>query len=279
MEDTYHWCVPTFRSRIPLLKATDEWVHTWYYDRQGGIRSHGLKIISNLPHLLVLLALQRLDMDGWRFAPNLGFDMNDQFSAQLEGTLHRPAINLEASIQWSAAIVKFTHDQVLQAHWGLVGRVMTVYESDYPLNQHVFKLSWPEASRALEPDVLKELGEIPDEAVKGHIMALLASKMPAMIGTWLAREPLGILPQSHFPEPRASRWLVIPVCQKRCPVWDLTADEIFNIWVQTLSCMLDGSVSGRSRLTHFRSHHSVGKRVSSPRYRPCENDTLLRSPQ
>ena len=188
-------------------------------------------------------------MEGWRFAPNLDLDTNIQSSTQLEGTLHRPAINSQAPIQRFAAIVEFTHDQVLRVRWGLVGRAMTVYEcdlADYPLKEQVFKLSWPEVSRTLEPNVLSELGGIPDEGVKGHIMALLAPKMPTMIGTRLARKPLGTLPQSHSPELRASRRLVMPVCQKRRTVWDLTADEIFNIWMQTLSCTLDGSVSGRS---------------------------------
>ena len=282
MEDTHHWYVPTFLSRIPLLflKATDERVHIWYYDRQEGTQSHGLIIIDNLPHSFVLLTPQRLDMEGWGFAPNLRIDMNNHSPAQSEVTLHGPAVNLEAPIQQSTAIVEFTYDQVLRAHWGLVGRATTVYKCDlvdHLPKEHIVKLKWAEVSHTTEPDVLKELGETPDEGVKGHILALLASEMPMMMDTCLIRKRLGTVPQPSFPQPRTSRRLVIPVFQKRRPVWDLSADELFNVWMQTLSRMLDSSVWGCSLLTHFRSHHSVGKRLSSPRYQPGQYDVLLRS--
>jgi hypothetical protein len=66
--------------RDTLLTATDERVHIWFYDRQGGIQSYGLDIIKNLPHFFILLlALQRLDLEGWGFAPNLSFDADDHF--------------------------------------------------------------------------------------------------------------------------------------------------------------------------------------------------------
>ena len=253
------------------MTATDERVHIWYYDRQGGIQSHGLNIINNLPHFFVLLALQRLDMTGWGFAPNLSVDTDDHSLVQLETTLHRPAANLEAPIQQPAAIVEFTCDQVLRAHWGLVGRTTTVYEwdlADYLPKEHVVKLSWAEVIHTPELNVFKERGETRDEGANGHILALPASEMPLMMDTCLIRTRLGTVPQPRFPEPRASRWLVIPVFQKRRPVWDLTADELFNVWMQTLSCMFENSVGGCSLLTHFRSPRSVEKRSPSSRYRP-----------
>ena len=114
--------------------------------------------------------------------------------------------------------------------------------ADHLPKEHVVKLSWAEVSHTPEPDVLKELGETPDEGVKGHILALLASEMPTMMDICLIRTRLGTIPLPHFPSPRGSRQLVIPVCQERRPVWDLTADEIFNVWMQTLSRMLDSSV-------------------------------------
>ena len=221
-------------------------------------------------------------MEGWRFAPNLSFDMNNHSPAQLEVTLQRPAVNLEAPSQQYIVIVKLSHDQVLQVRWGLVGRAMTVYEcdlADYLLKEQVFKLSWPEVSRTPEPDDLQALGEIADEGAKDHILTLLASEMPRMMDTCLIRKRLGALLQPHFPKPQ--RRLVILVYQKRRAIWDLTADELFNVWMQTLSRMLDSSVWGHSRLTHFRSHHSVGKWFSSSRYQPreynnyCEGDNVV----
>ena len=217
-------------------------------------------------------------MEGWRFAPNLSFNGNHHSPAQCEVTLHGPTVNLEAPIQQSAAIVEFTYDQVIRAHWGLVGRATTVYKcdlADYLSKEQVAKLSWAEVSRTPEPDVLKELGETPDEVVKGHTLALLASEMPMMMDTYLIQKRLDTIPQPRFPEPRASRRLLVPVFQKRRPIWDLTADELFDVWMQTLSRMLDSSVGGCSVLTHFRSHHSVGKRFSSQRYQPGEFDVLL----
>ena len=252
-----------------MTATADEQVHIWYNDRQVGIQSHGLNIINNLPHFFVLLlALQRLDMAGWGFAPNLSVDTDDHSFLQL---VHSPAANLEAPIQQPAAIVEFTDDQVHRAHWGLVGRVTTVYEwdlADYLPKEHTVKLSWAEVIRTPEPNVLKELGETRDEGANDHILALPASEMPMMMDTCLIRTRLGIVPQPRFPEPRASRWLVIPVFQKRRPVWDLTADELFNVWMQTFSRMLENSVGGCSLLTHFRSRRSVGKRYPWSRYQP-----------
>jgi hypothetical protein len=70
-----------FSSKVSLLTATDERVHIWYYDRQGGIQSYGLDIIKNLPHFFVfLLALQRLDLEGWGIAKDLSFNTDSRSS-------------------------------------------------------------------------------------------------------------------------------------------------------------------------------------------------------
>ena len=114
--------------------------------------------------------------------------------------------------------------------------------ADHLPKEHVVKLSWAEASHIPDPDVLKRLGETPDEGVKGHILALLASEMPTIMVICLIRTRLGTIPPPHFRSPRGSRRLVVPVYQGRRPVWDLTADEISNVWMQTLSRMLDSSV-------------------------------------
>ena len=265
--------------QVPLLKAIDERVHIWYCDRQGGTQSHGPNIINNQPRCFVLLTLQRLDTEGWRFAPNLRFDMNSHSPAQFEVTLHGPAVNLEAPIRQSTAIVEFTCDQVLRAHWSLVGRATTVYQwdlADHLPKERVVKLSWTEESRTPEPNVFKELGETPDEGVTDHILVLPASEMFMMTATCLIRKRLGTVPQPGFPEPRASRWLVISVPQKRRSVWGLTADELFNVWMQALSRMLDSSVGGCSLLTHFRSRHAMEKWFPSSRYQPGQYDVLPR---
>ena len=126
MEDTQHWLCAYVLVQVPLLKATDERVHIWYGDRQGGTQS----IINNLPRFFILLTLQRLDMEGWRFAPNLSFNWNNHSPAQCEVILHGYTVNQEAPIQQSATIVEFTYDQVIRAHWELVGRATTVYKCD-----------------------------------------------------------------------------------------------------------------------------------------------------
>jgi len=137
-------------------------VHIWYHDRQGGIQSYGLNIVKSLPHFFILLlALQRLDLEGWGFAPSLGFDAFGHSPAQLEVTLHKLAGGSGALVQQPAAYVKVTHDQVLQEYWGLVGRATTVYEcalAGRPPKEQVVKLSWPEVGRTPEHKVLKVLG-------------------------------------------------------------------------------------------------------------------------
>ena len=121
---------------------------------------------------------------------------------------------------------------------------MTVYECDLtdrpPVGQGV-KLIWPGVNRTSEPEILKELGVFPDEGVKAHTPAPLASPMPPMMDTGLFRKRLG---SPHFPESRCLRRLVITICWSLFPVWDLTPDGFPDVWIQCLLCMLDSSVSG-----------------------------------
>ena len=62
-------------------------MHIWFYDWQGGIQSYGLDNIKNLPQFFVLLVLQRLDLEGWRFVPNLSLDTDNHSSAQVDVTV------------------------------------------------------------------------------------------------------------------------------------------------------------------------------------------------
>ena len=93
-----------------------------------------------------------------------------------------------------------------------------------------------------EPEMLKDLGETPDGGVKGHILDLLASQMPAVVDIQRICKRLGTQPQAHFPEPQAPRQVVITVCRKRLPAYDLTADGFFDICTETLICRLDSSM-------------------------------------
>ena len=229
------------------MTVTDERVYILYYDRQGRARSYGLNILKSLPHFLVLLlAFQRLDEEGWGFAPNLSHDTDSHTSPQLEMRLRKPADGLSAPVRQPAARVEFTADRGRWAHWGLVGQATEVYEfdlTDHPPKEQVVKLSRPEVVRTPETEIFKELGNIPDEASKRHILDLLASQMPTMVDTRLIRKRLGILPQTQFPESLTPRRLVFPVCRTLFPVWDLTPDRFFDVWVEALFCMLDTSMS------------------------------------
>ena len=215
-------------------------MHILYYDRQGGTQSYGLNILKSLPHFLVLLlAFQRLDLEGWGFAPNLRFDTDNHTSAQLEVTLCKSAGGLGALVRQPAASVKFMRDRALRVHWELVGRATGVYECDLahgPPKEQVFKLTWTKVSHTPDSGILEE----PGEATKGHILDLLAPQIPTMMNTRL----LCTLPRPHFSEPLGPRRLVFNVCRMLFPVWDLTPDGFFDVWVQTLFCMLDSSMSG-----------------------------------
>ena len=231
---------PSLDPRKPLLTVTGERVYILYYDRQGHARSYSLNILKSLPHFLVLLlAFPRLDLEGWRFAPNLSHDTDSNPSAQLVVTLG----NL---VRQPAARVEFPADRVRWAHWGLVGRATEAYEfdlTDHRPKEQVVKLGRPKVIRTPETEIFKELGEIPDEASKRHILDLLAFQMPTVVDTRLIHKRLAILPQAHFPESLIPRRLVFTVCQTLLPVWDLTLDGFFDVWVEALFCMLDSSMS------------------------------------
>ena len=247
MECSYHRYVLGFWSRTPMLTATDQRVHLWYYDRQGGIQSYGLDIIKNLPHFFVLLlAFQRLDLREWGYASGLSFDKDNQYSARMDVTLHIPAVNSDVSSQQSTPSVNFTDNQALRRYWGLVGRATAVYVCNLtgrPIEEQVVKLSWPEVTRKPEPEILKELESILDDEVKGHVPVLLASQMPPTMNTGLIRQRLQAK-QPQCTEARGPRQLVVTVTRKLRPVWDLTADELFDVWIQCILCMSIDSVSG-----------------------------------
>jgi len=248
VEFSYRRYVLRFWSGTTLLTAADERVHIWYYDRQGGIQSYGLSITDNLPHFFVLLlALQRLSLEGWGFAPGLSFDKDDAHSAQIKVKLHTSGGDVDVPCQEPVASIKLTHEKVLRKYWGFVGRTTTVYECDLtgcPLGEQVVKLSWPEVTRIPEPEILKRLKTVLDEAVQGHIPILLASHVPAMMNTQLIQTRLDAKLQPHYPEARGPRWFVVTVCKKLRPVWGLTPHEFFEVWLQCFLCMLVGLLSG-----------------------------------
>lgn len=102
--------------------------------------------------------------------------------------------------------------------------------------------SGSQTSRTPNPEILKELGEIPDEGVKRHIPVLLTSPILTMVDTHLIRERLGTSPQPHFSESRDLWRPVVTERRRLFPVWDLTPDGFFDVWMQCLSRMLDSSV-------------------------------------
>lgn len=113
-------------------------------------------------------------------------------------------------------------------YWGLVGRATAV---------DVFNLTGPPLDEQMvtqipEPKILKQLEPNVDEE---HISALMASQIPAMMNTVLIRDPLHTDLQPHCTETRDPRQLVV-TCS-------LTADELFGVWLQRISCMSIGSVS------------------------------------
>lgn len=210
----------------------------WWYDRGGAVQSHGLDIIANLPHLVVLLAILRhFGDEAW--------GLNPAFTAitDPEGK-KRWAFDL----QGHSFTVQQADDRPL--YLSLFSRGSSVVRvksmSDYPFppktalndQEMVAKIYHPEAARTSEVELLGLAyavaagGDEDAYHVRGHLPALVASS------SWddvYAKSFESIL-QVNDRKKRISRCLRILVFHKLYPITELTGESFVRVWVECFRC-------------------------------------------
>jgi hypothetical protein len=228
-----------------MLMAADEFVHVWYYDRAGAVQSTGLNIITHFPHFLVLLlALQRFNRADWGFIPELTPTLKDPDLILL------PITWKEGTEESTEAVAKVDLKNPIRSDWGLVGRSTAVYpcsvvdmDGGVLEKDAVVKWSWPEESRLPEYETVKQLAELDDADVKGHIPVLLAGFKFEVSKTDHIRTCLDSEPHHESGRSRNARRLVITVWKRLYPVWTLSAAEWVTIFEHCFLCMFVGSVA------------------------------------
>lgn len=231
---------------IPFVIDDVAWI--WYYDRQGCIQSEGISFIQDFPSFLVLLyALQRLELDQWGLNPRL----DGRVEKAHQGMFGRNKNNdkIVVPTEWQVAIgstsVTIQHGNILHSTLGLTGRgtlsVVAKLDAGRRTEWVVVKIYWPEEVRTSEPDIVrgaKAAGKN-DAEIKDHL--------PTVIGyedleyrTGSARQALG-LEDSKRGLPR-SRVLRVIVFAKLSPLSSLSGENFIRAWLDCLRCKYRGSL-------------------------------------
>ncbi|KAG8936494.1 hypothetical protein FRC03_008368, partial [Tulasnella sp. 419] len=215
------------------MVIVDSVVHLWWYDRQGGIQTHGLDFIEDLPHFLVLLiALQRLPSKGW-------------------GKIHTTKSQIHLEGQYGGMDIEL--GERLVTYWGIQGRATNILEVKavslpplIPLGLKerletqgmVAKLLWAQSKRVWESKILqeipkriKDLSEEDRDAVEGHIPDMITSTSFPDCETSNIRNDLGI-PVEDI----ENRVLIISVFRKLRPITELEGDEFWRAFWDCVLC-------------------------------------------
>ncbi|KAF9043064.1 hypothetical protein BJ165DRAFT_219511 [Panaeolus papilionaceus] len=163
-----------------------------WFDRQGAIQSHLFDIHENLPHfLLLLLILQRFSLGRWGYAGNAD---NSGLAVETPQGDNPPLIATFATPDKGPFYFQPQHD-VIHAGTTLVGRgpwviggskekddVEVVKDSEWNEAHHpyVLKLSWPEASRKSEVEILEKIAKIHQQESGSDFGNLLNGHIPVV---------------------------------------------------------------------------------------------------
>jgi hypothetical protein len=196
------------------------------YDRQGVIQCSGINIIKNLPLFLVLLfAMQRSKDQHWGLNPTVDPNFGPQPNLR-KTTLYRK--------DGGEMVVSLVLSDKKRTHYGLIGRGTNVFSAkikNFVAYDLVVKVSWPEAVRVSEPEMLEKVHGIAQHNgdVNGHVPEMIWSKKFEDTSTAKIRERLG-LPTG------GSRVLYMMILRKLKPITELDGDKFLYAWWETVKC-------------------------------------------
>jgi hypothetical protein len=202
----------------------------WWYDNEGAIQSHGIDFIEDLPYFLVLLlCFERFTPKDWGIVSEL--------KPERKGAVLLPSVSpLEISI---------VQTNKIRGHFGIVGRATQMLhvrsQSNHPRDPSkglkgmdlVFKVYWPEASRASEAEIIDKAHQIArqNDDVKGHLPDLIYSHDFVEYSTKEIRTAFGIETETRSP-----RVLRVMLFRRLYPITDLTGDKFWTAFWECFRC-------------------------------------------
>ncbi|KAF8604090.1 hypothetical protein BDV93DRAFT_120594 [Ceratobasidium sp. AG-I] len=196
------------------LAIRDGIVWVWWYDRQGAIQSHGIDIIRNLRHFLVLLlTFQRFNLEQWGF--------NTKLNPGVE-RIHRDATETEKIYQQYSLAGKST--RVL----GAASRSPHPRSSSSLANTKlVAKSYWPNVLRLSEGIIITHAVE--KAGSTDHLPDLICSSDGYL--TKSIRDELGL------ESPKGTcRVFRIAIFERLDPITKLEGEAFLKAWLECIKC-------------------------------------------
>ncbi|EEB89019.1 hypothetical protein MPER_12938 [Moniliophthora perniciosa FA553] len=200
-----------------LLQDTQ--LQLWYYDSQGGIHTHYIDILEQLPLFVVMVMIfQRFDSRMWgERDTQICSATHSKSYHMIEDTKRGPHFQLRGRRPFTA---KVSEVPVVSAKNNPVGpktRAQAQAEAQTEPEIKFFKGAWPEVPRGKEPVVLAEAHRRADELldepcksyVKDHIPTVEAWDELPDTSTVLIRCFLGLLTENG----RVQLWMVSPILE------------------------------------------------------------------
>jgi hypothetical protein len=223
-----HLVVASFPHARAHVVSVDTVAYVWWYDNEGVIRSDGIDFIDDLPYFLVLLlCFERFTPKNWGIVSDL-----------------KPkGLEVEVSL---LPFTKISIKKKIRDHYGIVGRATQLLEatsqSSDPRNLSeslggkalVFKVYWPETSRASEVEIIEKARDIARESkdVEGHLPDLVYSHDFVEYSTKEIRTAFGI----HQTETKSTRVLRVILFRRLYPITDLTGDDFWKAFWECFRC-------------------------------------------
>ena len=143
-------------TRVNII-FTDDRLNVWYYDTEGIIQSSGINFMTDLPYFLaLLLAFQRFDDSAWGICSAMN-QTDGEVTVEMHGPDGKPKLV-------STSTEELYH---VKRHYGIVGRSTRVLRAkisgDDSGDDFVLKISYPEAFRIAEHDIIIRAKEIADD--------------------------------------------------------------------------------------------------------------------
>ena len=217
---------------VHFVADSDLWI--LYTDRQGCIQSRGFNFIKDLPTFFVLLlALQRLDLNGWGLNPELDARMScahqDLLNTNEEGHTREP---IEWQIQLSGKFVTLGRNK-LHSVLAMTGRGTVTVNGftnvDSESQRLAVKMYWPEVHRLTENAFIgaAQAFALGDPDTTNHLPTVFASQ--GFYYTSSIRLAVGL----GAGKPRVLHVNAFPYLE---PITELPKHDFVRAWLDCVRC-------------------------------------------
>lgn len=237
-----HKCISYIHTELTCRNADDVlWV--WWYDRQGAIQSQGISFLVNLPHFLVLLlAFQRFSPEDWGLSPSMNADIHSVHTRHCTNESGEALYTMPQSFKCQLEdLIEVDMTIPFAYRYGMVGRATSVFKctsetksGSVPL---VAKISWPEATRDSEADIIREAHRV------GHGVNEITEHLPSLNHlqerTFHEHNTMTIRTILHVEwkgRQTGGRVLRLLVQEELAPITLLMGEKFMDAWFEIVRC-------------------------------------------